>query len=368
MHPLPSSNTQAHDVLAAKLAAALPQTKEEAEIASITAAAIAGLATANKTRVEMIDNRSTGTRVQRWVQFAVGVVGLSGTLAGVAGTIYYWEKFRTEEKALGEKRLELGKAESQLVGLEEKKETAQKHIASAKELREALDLKVEMTQTKLVPLEKELADRLVELEKAREQGTQQSEKTKEIIDQRDQVQKELADLRAALEDVKKAKPREFAVVAAESTSVAEAAGGGGGRSPASVDDDAARAEVTPLVEDLFSQQPGLRGNAYRKLTSAMYRTTKVLPEVLLRTGRQKLQEYSNLESVSDTPERRKEQFRLRRGLENTAVTLRDISRSVTQEPEERKDDVLKFAAELLAVGYGTKEEAESLQKWIRSPR
>lgn len=93
------------------------------------------------------------------------------------------------------------------------------------------------------------------------------------------------------------------------------------------DDAGARA----LAVDLFSTVARERLNAYEQITSAKYRTYKVLPLWLLQDAQVRLNEVRALgEQPGLNPAQRKErQMLLRRGLENVTVSLRDMSRSST---------------------------------------
>jgi hypothetical protein len=104
--------------------------------------------------------------------------------------------------------------------------------------------------------------------------------------------------------------------------------------------------LTPLqrqIEDLFSDQPSVRLAAYKVLTQSEFRRDPKTVEALLSFANQHMDNEN--------------------GIYNTVVTLKDLSRSVTQP---RKVEINRFCDKAEKLGEHTKEQSDALRKWLET--
>jgi hypothetical protein len=120
----------------------------------------------------------------------------------------------------------------------------------------------------------------------------------------------------------------------------------------------------PQVMKLFDPNAAVRGNAYKAFTTGNDRSKQALLDALLAVGRSQSAELRKLDGNSTDPRIKAEVSRLRRGLENVVVTIRDMSRSVSKVPPANREKVLAFAEELISLSFGVGEEAGSLKRWL----
>lgn len=376
---------EAQNAFARKLASTPPQSKEEAEILALEAEAFVSLATAEKTRMEIGDAVSTSTRLQRWIQFSVGIVGFTGTIAGAIGTLYFMEQYHEREAAIELKEENLKKAEADLEAeveivkkqgaelekVKEERDRIRDNIRFSLEIDEALNLENQRTKN-------ELKQQSADIDQKNNQITQISNKLLELKAQQEEEEDKLEDtktrsetlatqydqLREAIDNLPK---KTLNAIAAEKNIdpdlervIAEAL-----RNPKVPQVPPAELnEFSAKAEKLFDPKPGVRGAMYTELTTGKDRTSQALLNALLQLGAAKYEELKTCDLNSIDPEEKKKVALLRRGLENVVVTIRDMSRTVTKKPQENREKVLAFARELEVHSYGVGEEAASLRKWL----
>jgi hypothetical protein len=104
--------------------------------------------------------------------------------------------------------------------------------------------------------------------------------------------------------------------------------------------------LTPLqqqIENLFSDQAPVRLAAYNVLTQPKFRNDPKTVEALLSFASQHMDNED--------------------GIYNTVVTLKDLSRSVTQP---RKDEINRFCDKAEKLGERTKKQSDALRKWLET--
>lgn len=331
---------------AADLEAAVHYTKK------IQNEADAALLAAEKTRQDM---KADGSILRRcWT----GITQIIQLLVGIGGLVGGYLVARVQ---YGDENAKLTKREEEV----KKTEQVQKEFEKNKKLMEQegdlaqREMKVAAGETKIAKAEHAEMDKALEAKKTQLAGREKELKGKlEKIEDANRVSdgllKRINELEDKLVDVGK-------LVAQKKPQEAE---------------KVAKAAVTPLptsgiaadvlhteVGKLFDTSAKIRGDAYDRLTSKQYRTESALPGVLIEVGREQLEKYQPLMTKPNDAEA----LSLRRGLENVIVTLRDISRSVTQ-IQGTKESIVAFAQEVSVLSYGAGQEAASLLKWINTHR
>jgi DNA repair exonuclease SbcCD ATPase subunit len=352
-----------------------PKTKEEAEIAAATAEILVNLAQADKTQEEILDGRRRTTRLQRWMQFAVGMVGLTGTIGGAFGTLYFMREFEEKRRALEQQERKVtadarenAEFKSNVASVEMKAEAAkiifeantlmnQVRGEKAEEEKRKSAQEIGQLQSRKEALAKQNAD--LESQNA-DLESQKKERETQIAARR----KEWEELTTALEALPVAKKKELEKVVGPDSKLAVVANSSAGRTPVSGNSEAEITQLSKEVERLFSSSQADRGSAYQKFIKDPMRSNPALPFALVRIGTEKLNRYKTIVGGPDTSATKDEALLLRRGLENVVVSLRDISRKVTKEPTEARTEILAFVAALSGIGYGAEEESKTLKKWI----
>jgi hypothetical protein len=103
-------------------------------------------------------------------------------------------------------------------------------------------------------------------------------------------------------------------------------------------------QLQQLVERLFSEKPSERANAYNILTSQFRRDPDAVSALLNYA-------WQHTDNAN--------------GIYNTVVTLKDLSRAVTQP---RKDDINRFLDEAEKQGGKTKQQSDATRKWLETKR
>lgn len=102
--------------------------------------------------------------------------------------------------------------------------------------------------------------------------------------------------------------------------------------------------IDQLVQDLFDPDRRTRGAAYEELTSRWRKDPATVASLLAYA----------LEHRNDE-----------NGIYNTVVTLKDLSRQVTQP---KKDEINSFCVEAAKVGDRTRQKCEELRGWLETDR
>jgi|GEM_PF-2825127 len=359
--PSPSASSQAQELFAEGLKK-IPQTTAEAETAKVTAEAFVHLAEAEKIREEMRDAATMRTQVQRWVQFAVGVVGLTGTIAGAFGTFFFMQEMEEKRAELEQQEKIVADQKKQLVNLDRLEADAKKSIEVSERLKKALTTENEVAEAELKQKAESLKTAEVELarKKADIEASDQDIKDKRAIadslrEQNDKFRDAIARLNEKTKgEIEKQLGTDSALVASVTSR------------PPTANPPTAGADTgsfVPRVERLFASDAKTRGNAYNDLTTSKDRFDPRLGQALLQVGRAKLDEYKSISPQTQVQAERDRLATLRRGLENVVVTIRDISRQVTKR-EGARQEFLRLADDLIKLEGGVSEEAQSLRDWL----
>jgi|GEM_PF-4515705 len=138
---MPAESTQeAHAALLRHLTANPPKTKDEAEVAKITAEAIASLVASDGAREEMLDAKSKDSIKRKRLEYWMNRMGITVSLVGIAGTIGFGiDTLRTNA--------DLKVKEAQLVDIEKRELEAKRAIEVADRYQKAIEIESKQANT-----------------------------------------------------------------------------------------------------------------------------------------------------------------------------------------------------------------------------